>query len=79
MAFMEAEGKRIPQDISLIGFDGSMDAQLFNLTTISQNHIQRAYYAVESLEEFRRNEMKNKVKVVDVSLKEGLTVSRLCD
>ena len=56
-----------------------MDAQLFNLTTISQNHIQRAYYAVESLEEFRRNEMKNKVKVVDVSLKEGLTVSRLCD
>ena len=79
MAFMEAEGKRIPQDISLIGFDGSLSAQQFNLTTITQDHIQRAYYAVESLEEFRRNEMKNRVKVVDVSLKEGLTVRRLCD
>ena len=79
MAFMTTEGKRIPQDISLIGFDGSLSAQQFNLTTITQDHIQRAYYAVESLEEFRRNEMKNRVKVVDVSLKEGLTVSRLCD
>ena len=29
--------------------------------------------------EFRRNEMKNRVKIVDVTLKEGLTVRRLCD
>ena len=33
MAFMEAEGKRIPQDISLIGFDGSLSAQQFNLSS----------------------------------------------
>ena len=79
MAFMETNGKRVPQDISLIGFDGSMEAQLFNLTTITQNHKERALYAVESLEEFRRKEMKNRVKIVDVSLKEGLTVRRLCD
>ena len=79
MAFMEMNGKRIPRDISLIGFDGSMEAQLFNLTTISQNHDQRALLAVESLEEFRRKELKNRVKVVDVNLKEGLTVRRLCD
>ena len=79
MAFMETNGKRVAQDISLIGFDGSMEAQLFNLTTITQNHKERALYAVESLEEFRRKEMKNRVKIVDVSLKEGLTVRRLCD
>ena len=79
LSFMAKKGKRIPEDISLIGFDGSMEAELFNLTTISQNHKERAMFAVESLEEFRRNEMKNRVKIVDVALKEGLTVRRLCD
>lgn len=79
MAFMEKSGVRIPQDISLVGFDGSMQASFFSLTTIEQNHDQRARYAVESLEEFRRGEKTNRIKVVDVSLKEGLTVRRLCD
>ena len=79
MAFMEMNGKRIPQDISLIGFDGSLEAELFSLSTISQNHRDRALFAVESLEEFRRKELKNRVKIVDVYLKEGLTVRRLCD
>ena len=79
MAFMETNGKSIPQDISLIGFDGSFEAQLFSLTTVSQNHMERAKLAVDSIEEFRRKDKANRVKMVDVFLKEGTTVRRLCD
>ena len=79
MAFMETNGKSIPQDISLIGFDGSFEAQLFSLTTVSQNHMERAKLAVDSIEEFRRKDKANRVKMVDVFLKEGTTVIRLCD
>ena len=41
--------------------------------------MERAKLAVDSIEEFRRKDKANRVKMVDVFLKEGTTVRRLCD
>ena len=69
----------MPKDISVIGFDGTMQASFFSLTTIEQDHMMRAEMAVKSLEEFAEGVNESRVKIVDVKLREGNTVKRLCD
>ena len=56
-----------------------MQASFFSLTTIEQDHMMRAEMAVKSLEEFAEGVNENRVKIVDVKLREGNTVKRLCD
>ncbi|MGN1163191.1 MAG: substrate-binding domain-containing protein, partial [Candidatus Ornithospirochaeta sp.] len=79
MAFLSSISIRVPEDISVVGFDGSMLSSFFSLTTIEQDHAQRARLAVESVGELKAGECRERVKIVDVRLKEGLTVSRLRD
>lgn len=79
MSFLSGEGYAVPRDISVIGFDDTLLSTLFSLTTIAQDHEMRARMAVESLENLRAGIKENRVRVVDVSLKEGHTVKRLCD
>ena len=79
ISFLNTEGISVPKDISVIGFDGTMQASFFSLTTIEQDHMMRAEMAVKSLEEFAEGVNESRVKIVDVKLREGNTVKRLCD
>ena len=79
MAFLSSRSLRVPEDISVIGFDGSLISSFFSLTTIRQDHAQRARLAVESVEEMKEGRCRDRIKIVDVKLEEGLTVAKLCD
>lgn len=58
MQFLQEQGIRIPDDISVAGFDDSYYSELFfpTLTTVKQNIEERARLAVDMLQKLQRDE-----------------------
>lgn len=52
----QEKGLRIPEDISLIGFDNIPEAEFLNLTTIDQSIVRMGYTATRMLERLIRGE-----------------------
>lgn len=68
--FLSAEGIAVPSQISVAGFDDSMLSRQLEptLTTIGQNHVERAKMALELLEKLRMHEMLNATYTLPVQL-----------
>lgn len=74
VSFMQSKGVKIPEDISVTGFDDLIYARLSRpkLTTLSQNLSQKALMAVESLLDPNIN-----VKTLEVKLVERESVKKI--
>lgn len=68
--FLSAEGIAVPSQISVAGFDDSMISRQLEpaLTTIGQNHVERAKMALELLEKLRMHETLNATYTLPVQL-----------
>ena len=80
MEGIRLEGKRVPEDISVVGFDNLMACRYAHpgLTTISQNIEEKANVAAECLFDMIRRKEKTAVhKVLDVELVERQSVKDL--
>ena len=79
MRFLQKNGVRIPDELSLIGFDGSREAQnaLPKLTTVAQNNALRARTAIHLLMEMINGETDAKTVCIPVRLWVGDSVKNL--
>ena len=79
MRFLQKNGVRIPDELSLIGFDGSWEAQnaLPKLTTVAQNNALRARTAIHLLMEMINGETDAKTVCIPVRLWVGDSVKNL--
>lgn len=70
MNFLQKSGVKIPEEISVIGFDNIPLCEMVwpGLTTISQDTAERAKRAVEALQELRRNECEKAFQILPVKL-----------
>ena len=78
-AFLQSKGVRIPQDISITGFDDLIYARLARprLTTISQNIAKKAQMAVQALLSMQTDEKPQECGVLPVKLVERDSVKSL--
>lgn len=78
-AFLQSKGVRIPQDISITGFDDLIYAKLARprLTTISQNIAKKARMAVQELLTMQTDEKPQECGVLPVKLVERDSVKSL--
>ena len=68
---VQAQGLRVPEDLSVVGYDDSMPARLISpaLTTVRQDIRQKAEYAVELLmAKIADPEIESRRRILDVDL-----------
>lgn len=79
MRFLQKNNTLIPQEISIVGFDGSKDALISapRLTTVKQDLKARAHTAVDLLTKMISGEAQSKTITIPVRLFEGDSVKRI--
>ena len=77
--FLQEQGIRVPEDISVIGFDDVPMCTKIHpmLTTVRQCASKRAECAVETLQRLKAGECKEKQKKLPVYLMERRSVKRI--
>ena len=79
MGFLRSSGITVPDDISVIGFDGSREARISNpvLTTVAQDNPLRAKTAIDLLAEMISGDTAAKTVRIPVRLIEGKSARRI--
>ena len=79
MHFLQERGIRIPEDISISGFDGSpICEQVYpSLTTVAQDGRERAKLAIQALKDMKQGVGEGSVKILPVTLIERNSVKRI--
>ena len=79
ISFLSTQGFSVPSFISVIGFDGTLMADIEGLTTIKQNYEERAKKTIKVIKKMLNNEKVESIITISNGLVKGYTVKRLCD
>lgn len=79
MNFCKEQGMKIPEDISVVGFDNiSLCENIYpTLTTVGQDTVKRAEVAVKALKKLKAGEEVNHTEILPVKLIERGTVNKM--
>lgn len=79
ISFLSSLNFSVPSFISVIGFDGTLMADIVGLATIKQDYLDRARKTIYAIKKMVRKESIESIIKINTKLEKGHTVKRLCD